>query len=158
MTNSFKFSPINIWIVLLLLLPNILFMLFPPADIPTDQIRPKGWAVVLIMERIGQIGVFVLPLFLSFKMDTPLQKYALAAMTVFILLYYVCWVRYFMGGRAFSLLYQKLLFVPIPMAVFPVLYCLAASIILNSWVYTSAAMLLAIGHISESFYIAHTIA
>lgn len=154
MNTGIKFSPINFWIVLLLLLPNILFALFPPIDNTADETRPKAWNIILLLERLGQIGVFTLPMLFAFKVDTLLKKYALAAMIIFILLYYICWTRYFMGGRQFSLLYKNLFFIPIPMAVFPVLYCLSASIIFNAWIYTSSAISLAIGHIPESLYAA----
>lgn len=157
MNAPIKFSPINFWIILLLLLPTVVFVVSPPANTPTDQTRPKGWNVVLVLERIGQIGVFILPLLFAFSVNTQLKQYALVAMIIFILLYYFCWARYFIGGRQFALLYENLLFIPIPMAIFPVLYCLAASIILNSCLYTSAALLLAIGHVMESLYVSKLI-
>lgn len=52
----------------------------------------------------------------------------LSLAAVFLILYYAVWLRYFMGGREVSLLSRSFLFVPIPLAVFPVLYYLCAAI------------------------------
>lgn len=56
--------------------------------------------------------------------------FSLAA--VFLVLYYAVWLRYFMGGREISLLNCSFLFVPMPLAVFPVLYYLCAAIWLHN--------------------------
>ena len=51
---------------------------------------------------------------------------------LFLLLYYAVWVRYFAGGREIALLSRSFLFVPMPLAVFPVLYYLCAAIWLHN--------------------------
>ena len=50
----------------------------------------------------------------------------------FLILYYAVWFRYFMSGREISLLSRSFLFVPMPLAVFPVLYFLCAAIWLHN--------------------------
>ena len=56
--------------------------------------------------------------------------FSLAA--VFLALYYAVWLRYFIGGREITLLSRSFLFVPMPLAVFPVLYFLCAAIWLHN--------------------------
>ncbi len=50
----------------------------------------------------------------------------------FLFLYYAMWLRYFMSGREIFLLSRSFLFVPMPLAVFPVLYFLCAAIWLHN--------------------------
>ena len=45
---------------------------------------------------------------------------------------YVTWLRYFADGRKVTLLRRAFLFVPMPLAVFPVLYFLCAAIWLHN--------------------------
>lgn len=60
---------------------------------------------------------------------------------LFLLLYYAVWIRYFAGGRAIALLNRSFLLVPMPLAVFPVLYYLCAAIWLHN---LPAAILMAL--------------
>lgn len=62
-------------------------------------------------------------------------------------LYYSGWIRYFAKGRRYPLLFAPLLGIPLPMAVGPVTYFLAASFFLRSPALCGAAVLLGIGHI-----------
>jgi len=78
-------------------------------------------------------------------------------MIIFLVLYYLCWARFFMEGRKFIYFYEKLLFLPIPMAVLPVLYCFAAAVLMDSWIYAAATIIFAAGHITESWYAASQI-
>mgnify|MGYP003185110289 CR=1 FL=1 len=51
---------------------------------------------------------------------------------LFLALYYAVWLRYFAGGRKTELLRRAFLLVPLPLAVFPVLYYLCAAIWLHN--------------------------
>ena len=50
----------------------------------------------------------------------------------FLILYYSVWIRYFAGGRKIALLGSQFFFVPMPLAVFPVLYYLCAALWLHN--------------------------
>ncbi|MBP3889048.1 MAG: hypothetical protein J6F30_15610 [Cellulosilyticum sp.] len=50
----------------------------------------------------------------------------------FLILYYIVWIRYFMGGMEQGLMTKSFLFIPIPLAVFPVLYYLLSAIWLHN--------------------------
>jgi len=150
-------SPQNICIVIVLLLPNVLTIFLPPIDMPKIDRRPANWFIIILLERIGQIGIFVLPFFLKLSIDTDIKRYVLAASIILIIMYYICWVRFFFSGRLYHLFYKDLLFIPIPMAILPILYCLGISILLNSWVYGIITFIFALGHISESLFIRNNI-
>jgi len=139
---------------LALLLPNLLWALFPSVDAPENITRPDGWGIITALERVGQIAIFILPLFYAVRVDSRSKIFTLAFMIIFLALYYICWARFFMEGRKFLFLYEKLLFLPIPMAVLPVLYCIAAAVLMDSWVYAAAAIIFAVGHLAESWYAA----
>jgi hypothetical protein len=65
---------------------------------------------------------------------------------VFLVLYYIVWIRYFAGGRKVALLGTKFLFVPMPLVIFPVLYYLFASLWLNNYVATAIVIAFGISH------------
>jgi len=53
---------------------------------------------------------------------------------VFMVLYYIVWIRYFIKGRDKKWLKASFCFVPIPLEIFPVLYFLFASLYLNNYI------------------------
>ncbi|MEX1378004.1 MAG: hypothetical protein AB1Z23_11115 [Eubacteriales bacterium] len=153
MPANAKLYPQNLWIIFILLLPNILLFFFPAINIPIENSRPDKWSIVLILERVGQAAVFILPLFIKITTDSSCKKYVLAFMIFSVVIYYICWGRFYFQGRMFSLMYKNLWIIPIPMAVFPVLYFFAASVLMDSWIYAGASFIFAAGHILESWYI-----
>ena len=146
-----NFYPQNFWIPLLVMLPNIIFALFPPSDTPVEPKRPSYWKIVIFFERIGQVGIVVLPFFWKLRIDRIINSYPLIIMTLCTILYYYCWVRYLKNGRKFHMLYEKFFIVLIPLAILPVIYYFAASIALNSWVLAFFTIILGIGHIPEGY-------
>lgn len=141
----------NIAIPLLIILPNLLWAVFPAIDAPAPQSRAavrRFWTAMEGLERVGQIGVFMLPLFLRVEIEKVVHKAALAVMIGALLLYYICWVRFFRSGRRNGLLCAPLGFIPSPMAVCPIIYFLASALLLDSWLLLSATLVFAIGHLA----------
>lgn len=68
-----------------------------------------------------------------------------------LILYYAGWIRYIILGRAEVLLYRSLLSIPLPMAVMPVIYFLAAAVLLDSVWLLLAAIALGAGHLTASW-------
>ena len=68
-------------------------------------------------------------------------------MAVALALYYGGWLRFFAGGRAYALYFASMLGLPIPMAIAPIVYFLAAGALLRSPLLAAAAFVLAVGHI-----------
>lgn len=140
----------NIWIPIIIILPNIAYAIFPPKSSPQNSERPKWWNIIIAFERIGQIAVFTLPLFWKVLYSGPALLAILFSMLVFVLIYYICWIRYFTKGREFYLLYAPFLGLPIPLAIAPILYFFCVSILLSSCTIAIFTAVLAIGHIPES--------
>ena len=88
--------------------------------------------------------------FLVSKNPLSLKSVWLAVAAVFLVLYYIVWIRYFIGGRDVALLGRPFLFVPIPLAVFPVLYYLCAAIWMGNMPAAVAMLVFGAAHITVS--------
>jgi hypothetical protein len=135
-------------ISILVLIPNLLFLVFPPRDMPRTLSKPAR--SLEIVEWIGRIGVFAIPFFCWIEITGTIDLMAVVIMIGALGLYYAGWLRYMRQGRSFALLFQPLRGVPLPMAVAPVVYFYAASLVLHSWWLLSATLLLTIGHLYVS--------
>ncbi len=143
------------WLVsVLVLLPNILMIFLPPVLVPPPDtgLRSTFMRIVKILERIGQVGCFAIPCFYRGALTGTPGLLALIVMALSLAFYYLGWARYALGGHKFSLLFQPLWGVPLPMAISPVIYFLAAALFLNSWYLAVAAVILGIGHIRVSYF------
>ena len=134
---------------MLVLLPNLAAVFFPPRKQLDKSGRPdpKQLQLFTVFERIGQAACFVLPFFYRLACSSVKGGIALAVMALALAVYYACWVRYLVLGRDEALFYRPLLGIPLPMAVMPVLYFMAAALLLGSSWLLLAAILLGIGHI-----------
>lgn len=68
----------------------------------------------------------------------------------FLVLYYAVWLRYFAGGRKTELLRRAFLFVPLPLAAFPVLYYLCAAVWLHNYPAVLLMIIFGAAHITVS--------
>ena len=73
-----------------------------------------------------------------------------AAAVVFLILYYIVWIRYFVGGRDVALLGKPFLFVPIPLAIFPVLYYLFAAVWMDNIPAVITMLIFGAAHVTVS--------
>lgn len=138
-------------IPVVLLVPNMLFFILKPRNVLPKKENSNKEKVFTIFERIGQAGIFTLPIFYKINISSPQYKATLIAMVFSLLVYYGCWLRFFMKQRDYSLLFKPLWILPIPMAVLPILYMFLGSIILNSKLLLLATLLLSIGHLPISY-------
>jgi hypothetical protein len=134
---------------LLVLLPNLAFFLFTPRNVP-EKI-PGTPVIFTIFERAGQAACFLLPILFGKEIADQRINLLTILMAACLIIYYSCWGRYFAGGREFSLIAQSLGPIPIPMAIFPVLYFLLLGLWLGSMVFVAAAIVLAVGHLVISW-------
>jgi hypothetical protein len=74
-------------------------------------------------------------------------------MIVCISFYYFLWIRYFVQGRTYSTAFKPLGYIPIPMAIFPVLAFGFAAIWGKSIWLGLSVIILAFGHITNSWII-----
>jgi hypothetical protein len=146
--------PLGGTITILVLLPNLLMIFFPPAGTPPPR-RVDGRLERLmgILERVGQVASFAIPFFyaLDFDINDGEIGIALALMVLSLGFYYVCWARYLLLGHRFELLYKPCLGFPLPLAICPMVYFLAAAALLHSPYLWLAASILAVGHIYVSY-------
>ena len=131
-----SFSRLGLVLFVLPMLINIAYVMFPPAEE-----AKADWAVPRWVEGIEQVSraayLFAVTFLVSREPIEPRSVWLFLA-ALFLLLYYVVWIRYFAGGREIALLRRAFLFVPMPLVVFPVLYFLCAAV----WLHNVPAVLL----------------
>jgi hypothetical protein len=145
--------PLGGIITLMVLLPNLLAVFFPPTVklIDDQQQNDTLLQIMTVVERIGQAGSFVIPFFYRLSLDSVMNAVALTIMICTLALYYATWIRYLVLGREEALFNRSLLGIPLPMAVMPVIYFLSASVLLGSVWLMLAAVMLGVGHISVTW-------
>lgn len=139
--------PTSLIIPLLILLPNLIFVRFPPANPPS---RPNPSLLLNVGEAIGRLGVMAIPLFYPMQIHQSYEMISLIVMLAALLLYYRGWIKYLRSDRNYRRLLTPMLGIPVPMAVFPCLYFLAASVLLHSVLFFVFSAVFAVGHIANS--------
>jgi hypothetical protein len=137
------------WLIpLLVLLPNILMVRFPPTEKPEAASSVNRWLEAL--ERLGQAGVFMIPCFYRVRVQGTLAGVNLAVMAMTLGVYYLDWLRYMRQGRRYALLFAPQWGLPLPMAVMPSVYFGAAAVLVRSWPLAAATLVFAVGHLAVS--------
>ncbi|MHA2230637.1 MAG: hypothetical protein ACXABZ_09685, partial [Candidatus Thorarchaeota archaeon] len=144
----------GILIVAAILIPNFLWMAFPPTTVSKHEEQPESQVrkIMTVIENLGRIGCFILPIFFEPEINGVFEVVALMMMVLSLVIYYGGWTRYFIRGREYELLFQSLWKIPLPMAVAPIIYFFGAVVILHSLVLLVAVILLALGHLYISHY------
>jgi len=138
-------------LTLLILFPNLLLLAFPSKKSESDSDSSNKFSVIVLLERIGQAGCFVLPFLYRLNISSTSNCVMIVVMAILLFSYYACWIRYWINGRGVEWFYHPMFGMMLPMAVLPVLYFLLASIVLQSiWLFI-AAIAFAIGHLTESW-------
>lgn len=135
-------------IPLLILLPNALFLLYPPKD--KTEGASKGHILYQVAEGVGRVGVIAASLFYPMHWEKTAGVIGAVGMLLSLGIYLYCWVRYLVQKSSYSALYMPLLKIPAPMAWSPVLYFLFAALLLQSPALFISAIMLAAGHIPAS--------
>jgi hypothetical protein len=144
------FSITGLIIAILIFAPNLLMLLFPAKNVPAE-LKDAG-KLYTVLERIGQIGCILLLCLAGDYFGHFAVNVWLVLMVICIALYYGLWLRYVIKGQDFLLLFCPLLFVPVPMAVFPVLAFAFAAVAGQFLWLGIAVVLLAIGHFANSLH------
>lgn len=131
-------------IPVLLMLPNVLWMLLP--EVAGDR-RASGPLFLTIAENGGRIAILLLPFFYSLDLNRKFSTLTLIGMGLALAIYYTSWVRYLAGGRAPELFRAPLLGIPLPLATAPVLFVVLASYLMGSWLMFGASILFGVAHI-----------
>ena len=139
--------PASLLITAAVLLPNLIFLVFPPLNV-NKYGKSADPLLFTIVERVGQVGSFVLPLFFSLTFSGGIVAVAWIVMGLALAFYYAGWARYILRRRDYAFLFKSMLGIPVPMAICPVLYFLFSSVVLGSIYQALAAVVLGVGHIT----------
>ena len=130
MNLKISFSWIGLVVFALPMLINLVYAAFPPAGEPQPPAPVTRW--VEIVEQTSRIAYLLAVTFLVGRTPVSVRSTWFFLAAAFLLLYYAVWIRYFVLGRDVALLERVFLFVPMPLAVFPVLYFLCAALWLHN--------------------------
>lgn len=131
-------------IPVLFMIPNVVWMVVPKSD-QGEQVSVPLF--LTIVENAGRVAVLVLPFFFSLDMNKEFSRPALIGMGLALAIYYVSWIRYFVGGRSTELFGEPLLGIPVPMAVTPTVFLVLSSYLMSSWLMLGASILFGVAHI-----------
>ena len=139
------FSYVGLIYLLMLTVPNILWTRNQPKDYDFSNENK----VLLIFERAGQVGTTTAVLIFS---DFNFRRFSawslwLAASFVLMLLYEVCWLRYFKGEHTEKDFYGSFCGMPVPLASLPVTAFLLMGIYGRVFWLIVPVIILGIGHI-----------
>lgn len=131
-----------------------LFMLFIPKIIwsknqPVDSNDIKENKILLLFERVGQVlCTFSVLIFSDFNIQK-LSIWSLWLVVSFLLmlLYEICWIRYFQKQHTEENFYRSFCYIPIPLASLPVIAFLLLGIYGKVILFIISTIILGIGHI-----------
>ncbi|MEG1990446.1 MAG: hypothetical protein RR351_00015 [Christensenella sp.] len=151
MFGHIGFSYVGLIYLLLLLAPNIVWR----NTLPPDYDSGEENNILLLLERVGQVGCAVVVLMFGDFNFAPFSAWSVWIILSFVMIgiYELCWFRYFKSAHTNKNFYRDFYKIPVPMAVFPV----AAFVLLGIygkviWLIIFAA-LLGVGHIG--IHLAH---
>lgn len=136
MNLKVSFSWVGLVVFALPMLINIAYVMFPPVGEAKPPAPVTHW--VEIVEQVSRIAYLLAVTLLVSRRPVSWRSAWLFLAAVFLILYYAVWIRYFALGREIALLKRAFLFVPMPLAVFPVLYFLCAAV----WLHNVPAVIL----------------
>lgn len=116
MKVTFSYRALIIFI--LLMLPNVIYFISPPTDVP----KTLGGSVKLIgvAENVIRAISFLLLFFVPKNPNASLKSPWVIGIVIFMVLYFVLWRRYFLEGSSYAVLGKDFLGIPMPMVIFPV--------------------------------------
>lgn len=145
MNLKLSFSWVGLVIFALPMLINIAYAIFPPAGEAASAKSSARWLETV--EGVSRIAYLIVLTFLVGEKPLDLKS---AFSIAFLVLYYIAWIRYFACGRDAALLGKAFLFVPMPLAVFPVLYFLCAAIWMHNLPAAIVMVIFGAAHITVS--------
>jgi hypothetical protein len=131
-------------IPLLILLPNIIWVLLPHASTRDNVTVPLA---LNIAENAGRAAILIIPFFYSLTLEHRFSTAALVVACLALALYYVAWIRYFIGGRTLDLLGAPMLGISMPLAVAPTVLLVFSAYLLGSWPMLAASIWFGVAHI-----------
>lgn len=115
---KFTFSYRAVIVFILLMLPNIVYFISPPTDIP--ETLGSNMRLVGTIENVVRVISFLLLFFMPKNPNASLRSPWVIGIAIFMLLYFVLWGRYFLEGSTYTALGKDFFGIPMPMVIFPV--------------------------------------
>jgi len=143
------FSLTGLFVAISLLAPNLLMIIFPPINMPTEL--ADAGVIFTVLERVGQVACVVLLVILKNNFSNRSIDIWFISAAFCIVAYYSLWVRYVVAGRDFSTLFS-FMSIPIPMAILPIIAFALLSMWGKSIWLGLASTIFAVGHIANSWY------
>ena len=130
---KFEFSIIGFIVFMLPMIINIIYFMYPPVNSASAVPESTHKGVELIEQSTR--GLYCLSIcFLISEQKINFKSPWLFVAIVFLVLYYIVWIRYFICGRDAALLGKSFLGIPQPLAVFPVFYFIFAALYLHNYI------------------------
>lgn len=145
----FGFSWIAVIIFALPMVVNILWAMFPAANV--EETPDSAKSVIEMIEQMTRILYLIALVFIVSSEKIEYRSVWLMLALLFLVLYYIVWIRYFTGGRDVALMSKSFLLIPIPLAVFPVLYFIFAAIWLHNYIAVGCMVVFGISHYMVSY-------
>lgn len=133
------------FIPLLLMLPNVAWMMFYSLDVGAKATVPTALSTA---ENVARFVALALPFFYTLNLKRVGSLAVLIGMGCALALYYLAWGRFFIGGGASALLSAPLWTIPSPLALAPVVFLLLSSYLMRSWLMFSAALCFGVLHVA----------
>lgn len=145
MLGHLGFSYVGLLYLLMLFIPNIIWSRNPPIDYDNT----KENKILLLLERVGQIGCSCCVLIFSNFNIAPFSAWSLWLMASFLLmiLYEACWIRYFTNENTEENFYRSFCGIPVPLASLPIITFLLLGIYGKVIWLIISAIINGIGHI-----------
>lgn len=144
MQLKWGFNWIGLVIFLLPMVINVFYVLFPPKNAPEDA--PKGNKMLEAVEKISRMLYLAAMAALVSGRPAALRSPWWVLAAAFLALYHAVWIRYFAGGRDVALLGKSFCGVPMPLAVFPVLYYLCGALWLHNLPAAGLMLIFGVAH------------
>ena len=93
-------------IPVLLMLPNVGWMLLPAQDVGNQGPAPLALSIA---ENLGRAAVMGLPFFYSLDLKKKYSQVVIAGMGLALAIYYAAWIRYFAGGMTAELMSTEMI-------------------------------------------------
>lgn len=147
MNIQFGFSGIGFLFIVMLMIPNLLWIKHQPKDYQNYVGNENKLLVCL--ERIGEIGVSCLAVCFNdcSVFAISLRTLLLAAAFVLMLMYEWFWIRYFRSNQTMQDFYCTCFQIPVPGAVLPVAALFLLALYESNLYLLIAVVVLGIGHI-----------
>lgn len=152
---SFGFGYIGLIFLLMLFIPNIVWIKFRPINY--DNYAKNENEILAILEKIGEAGATVLLLFFTDcnsriiigKAGIFISYLDLQLVLAFILMifYEIYWIRYFRSPRTMKDFYKGIIGIPLAGAVIPVISLFILGIYSRNIAIIAVSVILGIGHI-----------